>query len=167
MGGRVFSTHMHGYNMMAPFHAIFSPCYGETARPLKTAARQSPDPSPERRDMAAKRTKPLTVDSEPPDHLMPESSAWFRSIVKSYGVADEYGLLALRGAMEAFDRGNAARLILEKEGMVTVSKYGDHRSHPCIGIVKDAEKNMLAFLRAMSLDVEPTRPGPGRPPGRA
>ena len=113
-----------------------------------------------------KRTKAPTISTNAPPHLTPEARAWFDKFVKEYGVTDEAGLLLLRTAMESFDRANEARQVLSKEGITVKDKYGQHRPHPAAGIERDARKNMLAFLRALNLDVEPTKIGPGRPPGR-
>lgn len=114
----------------------------------------------------AKRQRLPIIDEKPPAHLSAEASAWFNTIVREYGVCDEAGLLMLRGAMESYDRAEEARAILAKEGLTTKDKYGQHRPHPAVGIERDARKNLLSYLRALNLDVEPTRSTPGRPPGR-
>jgi P27 family predicted phage terminase small subunit len=106
------------------------------------------------------------VDADPPEGLSDEAKAWFRKIVLEYQVEDEAGILLLRGAMEAFDRVQEARAILKANGLTVTDKYGQHRPHPAVGIERDAAKNLLAYLRALNLDVQPLRAGPGRPPRR-
>jgi P27 family predicted phage terminase small subunit len=102
----------------------------------------------------------------PPSTITPEAADWWNRIVSAYGIADESGLLMLRSAMESYDRANAAAAILAKEGLTYRDKYNQFRPHPAVGIERDARKNLLAFLRALNLDVEPLHSKPGRPPGR-
>src|SRR5690349_11405914 len=113
--------------------------------------------------------KPLRVHSTalpaPPGHLSGEAKDWWGRIVREYGISDEAGLLLLQSAMESWDRVNECRVILKKEGLTVKDKYEQHRPHPAAGIERDSRKAMLAALKDLRLDVEPLRPGPGRPPG--
>jgi P27 family predicted phage terminase small subunit len=93
-----------------------------------------------------------------------DAKRWYDTIIREYQIVDEAGLLLLRQAMAAYDRANEARRILKAEGITVKDKYGQFRPHPAAGIERDAMKNLLAYLRALNLDVEPIRPGPGRPP---
>ena len=103
---------------------------------------------------------------DPPGDLSPESAAWFVKIVREYGIADESGVLILSEAMRAYDHATEARSILKTEGLTVTDRYGQHRPHPAAGIARDMQKNFLACMKALNLDCEPVRPGPGRPPGR-
>lgn len=117
----------------------------------------------------ATKPKPLRVHSAglptPPEHLTEEAKTWWTRYCREYGINDEAGLMMLRAALEAFDRAEEARVILKKEGLVSTDKYGQRKPHPAVGIERDAKKNMLAYLKALNLDVEPIL-APGRPPGR-
>jgi phage terminase small subunit len=114
----------------------------------------------------AKRTKTASVATTAPAHLTAEAAAWFGRLASEYGIEDEAGLLMLRAAMESFDRADQARALIAKQGMTSMDKYGQRRPHPAIAIERDSRKNLLAFLKALNLDLEPLRDGPGRPPGR-
>lgn len=101
----------------------------------------------------------------PPDHLSDEAQALWTSLQNAYDLADDYGQLLLRTALEAFDRAQGARLAILREGATVPDARGALRAHPLISVERDARAAMLAALKALRIDVIPTRPGPGRPPG--
>jgi hypothetical protein len=104
--------------------------------------------------------------TDPPADLSVESADWFRRIVREYGIADESGLLILAQGMRAYDRSNEARGILKKEGLTVTDRYGQTRPHPAASVETASTRNFLACMKALNLELEPVRPGPGRPPGR-
>lgn len=79
---------------------------------------------------------------------------------------DSAGEMVLRTALEAFDRLNEARAIVQREGMiVTTAKSGAKHQHPAMQIEREARTQLLAAWKQLGLDIEP--PGPvGRPVGR-
>src|SRR4051812_30668825 len=101
------------------------------------------------------KSKPLRVVAgaypAPPGHLTKEAKDWWQRIVREYGIGDEAGLLLLEAGLTSFDRANAARLILEKEGLVVKDRYEQYRPHPAAGVERDARKCMLAFFRELNL----------------
>jgi phage terminase small subunit len=102
---------------------------------------------------------------DPPEHLTPAAAALWRTLQAAYDVGDEYGCLLLRTALEAFDRAQGAREAILREGATVPDARGAVRAHPLIAVERDARAAMLSALKLLRIDVIPTRPGPGRPPG--
>jgi len=73
-------------------------------------------------------------------------------------------MLAL--ACAALDRVESIREQIERDGEMIRTKNG-MRDHPLLRHEAVARSFVVKTLRALGLDVEPLRPGPGRPPGSA
>jgi phage terminase small subunit len=101
----------------------------------------------------------------PPEHLSPAAQTLWDALQRGYDLADDYGCLLLRTALEAFDRAQGAREAIERDGATVPDARGATRAHPLIAVERDARAAMLTALKALHIDVIPTRPGPGRPPG--
>jgi hypothetical protein len=74
-------------------------------------------------------------------------------------------LLLLETGMRAFDRCEAARALLDRDGVVVTDRWGQSKQHPAAAVERDARAGLLAALRALCLDVEPLQPRVGRPGG--
>lgn len=98
-------------------------------------------------------------------HLSTEGKRIFKALTDEYEISDVAGLRILRVAIEAFDRAQAARKVVERDGMVQRDRHGQLKAHPAVAIERDARSGFLAGLRALNLDIEPLK-GIGRPPGR-
>jgi len=116
-----------------------------------------------------------------PPHLSPEAAEIYRGIVEEFGIDDIAGRKILRIACEAFDRAQACRREIEKDGMLLedddgVQKTGalfdagrktsKRKPHPLLPIERDSRAGFLAGMKALNLDLEPLRDKPGRPPGK-
>jgi P27 family predicted phage terminase small subunit len=101
-----------------------------------------------------------------PADLTPESADWFARIVREYQVCDEPGVLHLTQALRAYDRANQARETLANEGLMVKDRLGNTRPHPAATIEVNSTRNFLSCMKALGLDMESTRPTPGRPPKR-
>jgi hypothetical protein len=55
--------------------------------------------------------------------------------------------------------------VIAAEGMIARGSKRQPRAHPLLGVERDARAAMVAALKALNLDLEPLRDGPGRPPG--
>jgi P27 family predicted phage terminase small subunit len=100
-----------------------------------------------------------------PGHLSAESAALWSQLAADYGMAgDAAGLAILTSAMEARDRMGQARKTLDKEGLTVPGDRGGTKAHPVAAIERDNRQAFLAAMKALRLDIEPTRPAPGRPP---
>ena len=84
-------------------------------------------------------------------------------IQAEYGITDTGGLVILRSACESFDRCQAAKALLDKDGPVFVDRYGQPRVHPAAAVERDNRAAMLSAIKALNLDVVTPRDGPGRP----
>lgn len=107
--------------------------------------------------MTARRAVP-----EPPAHLRPESSEWFRSVVSEFALEDHHlHLLVL--ACESLDRATQAREAIAKNGITFIDRYGQVRARPEIQIERDSRTSFARLLRELGLDVEGPSDSP-RPP---
>jgi len=75
------------------------------------------------------------------------------------------GLVLLQVALEAWDRIQAARAEVDRDGLIITDPSGRRRPHPGLQIEKDQKLVLLKAWRQLGLDIEP--PGAvGRPAGR-
>lgn len=100
-----------------------------------------------------------------PDHLSKEAKAWFSDILAEYGIEDPAGLLLLQTAMEAFDRMRGAQATIAQDGASFKDRFEQIKSHPLLATERDARSQMIQSLKALNLDLEPLKDGPGRPGG--
>jgi len=101
-----------------------------------------------------------------PSHLTAEAKKIWREILDEYDVNDAAGLRILRVALEAFDRAQAARATIDKDGMTIKDKFDQTKPHPLLAVERDSRAAFLAGLKALNLDLEPLKDRPGRPAGR-
>jgi phage terminase small subunit len=101
-----------------------------------------------------------------PGHLSAEAKLIWKELTSEYAVEDAGGLAILKTGLEAYDRATGARLAIDKEGLTIPDRFGALKPHPLLACERDARAQWLAALKAMNLDIEPLRDGPGRPPGR-
>jgi phage terminase small subunit len=101
-----------------------------------------------------------------PEHLSKESQALWKGITEEYSIDDAAGLKILQTALEALDRCQAARAEIDKVGMTVIDKFGQVKPNPLLPTERDSRAAFLAGLKALNLDLEPLKNGPGRPPGR-
>jgi P27 family predicted phage terminase small subunit len=90
---------------------------------------------------------------QPPSHLSPSAQQWWTSTVEAY-ILQEHHLRLLQLACEAWDRAQAAREELEKDGL-TVSTTQGVRAHPCVAVERDARLAVARLVRELDLDTEP------------
>src|SRR5215213_55059 len=107
--------------------------------------------------MIVKTTRPKT-----PQHLQPETRAWFDHVAAEY-VLEQHHLRLLTLACEAWDRGVAAREAIEKHGLTTEDRFGFPRPRPEVAIERDARIAFARLCRELDLDAE-ALPSSPRPP---
>ena len=100
-----------------------------------------------------------------PKGLSREAKGWWRKLVAEYAIEDEAGFLMLQTSLEAFDRMRQAQAVLKEDGLVVTDRWGQRKAHPLVTVERDSRAQMMAALKALNLDVEPLRSGPGRPSG--
>lgn len=107
----------------------------------------------------------MTTKTKAPAHLGKHGKALWEGIVRDYAIDDSAGLTLLSTACECLDRMKEAQALVKKHGAVFEDRYGGLKSNPANKIELDSRNGMLAALRALNLDLEPLRDGPGRPGG--
>ena len=103
---------------------------------------------------------------KPPVHFTSETKKIWWELLGEYTIDDTAGLHILRVALEAFDRAQAARATIDKDGMTIKDKFDQTKPHPLLPIERDSRAAFLAGLKALNLDLEPLKDRPGRPAGR-
>ncbi|MGD9890307.1 MAG: P27 family phage terminase small subunit [Dehalococcoidia bacterium] len=97
----------------------------------------------------------------PPRHLSVATRKWWAQIVADY-VLESHHLKILTLAAEAWDRGQTAREVLDREGLTFIDRFGQPKARPEVAIARDSATVYLRALRELDLDVEPpadaTRP---------
>lgn len=105
-------------------------------------------------------------EPKPPRHLSREAKRLWREIQESYVIDDKAGTLLLQTALEAFDRMREYQAQIKKDGPVILDRFEQPKAHPLLATERDSRAQMLAALKALNLDREPLRDGPGRPGGK-
>ena len=103
----------------------------------------------------------------PPTHLSTKAKRSWKELLDQWpSIGDVAGLLILQALLESFDKAQAARKQIDRDGLTVTDKFGQVKSHPLLTVERDNRAAHLAGLRALNLDVEPLRDKPGRPGGR-
>ena len=97
-----------------------------------------------------------------PDHLAPDTAAWWLSVHEDYELEPHHVRL-LTLAAEAFDRCQQAREAIAAQGMTIPTGDGGLKAHPAVAIERDARLAFARLVRELDLDVE--APSDRRPPG--
>ncbi len=105
--------------------------------------------------MATKQVKrpgaPPAVCPEPPGHLSEHSQVLWRELVPRR-VTGPARLAALTVALECLDRAEAARVVIETEGMIIVNpESGMGHVHPLIRVEKDSRGTFARVWRDLAL----------------
>jgi phage terminase small subunit len=86
-----------------------------------------------------------------PAGLSDAAGAWWRELIRSYEDWQPDELLRLGGALQAFDRWQAARAILDREGLSLVDRFGQPRVPPMVSVERDSRAACLLELRKLGL----------------
>ena len=104
--------------------------------------------------------------AQTPKTLNSEAKAIWRKLVAEYGIADEGGYQVLQVGLEAFSRMRECQKQIASDGITTVDRFGQVKSHPLLTVERDSRAQYLAALKALNLDVEPANHTIGRPGGK-
>ena len=99
----------------------------------------------------------------PPAHLRSDGADFYVRVATDYALDDPAGLALLCTAAECLDRMRAAQVSITERGELVDDRYGAPKLNPACALEKDARSGFLAAVRALNLDLEPLRDGPGRP----
>ena len=81
-----------------------------------------------------------------------EAKSWWRKITDEWELGND-ALLVLRGALEAFDRCQQARKLLEKEGLVVLDRFKQQKVHPAAAIERDSRLQMVRVCPTVADDL--------------
>lgn len=94
------------------------------------------------------------MTQKPPAHLSAKTRRWFASVCDGYELEDHH-LRLLELACETWDRCQAAREIIDREGMIYVDRFDTPRARPEVAIERDCRLAFARLVRELDLDVAP------------
>ncbi|MFO7606171.1 MAG: hypothetical protein R6W72_07725 [Desulfurivibrionaceae bacterium] len=100
-----------------------------------------------------------------PDHLSKDAGDIWRGLMDEFDLDDTAAQKILSVALEAYDRAQAARIAINRDGMVVRDKFDQIKPHPLLANERDSRAAFLAGLKALNLDLLPLENSPGRPAG--
>ncbi len=109
-------------------------------------------------------SRPFRVSSpqiDAPSHLKPATAQWWQDVVDEYGLESHHVRL-LTLAAEAWDRCQAARAVIDAEGLTFEDRFGQPKARPEVAIERDSRVGFARLLRELALDFE--EPSPTRRP---
>lgn len=89
-----------------------------------------------------------------PRHLRPATRRWWSSVVAEYELEPHHVRL-LTAAAEAWDRYQAARVVIDRDGVSYIDRFNAPRARPEVAVERDARLAFARLLRELALDVEP------------
>lgn len=101
----------------------------------------------------------MVNNTKPPGHLRPATKRWFASVLADFDL-DSHHIRLLTLAAEAWDRGQQAREIVDRDGMTFADRFGQPKARPEIAIERDSRIGFARLIRELGLDVEPPPEGP-------
>jgi phage terminase small subunit len=91
-----------------------------------------------------------------------EAQRLWRDVLTEWAL-DPAALVILDAACRALMRVRQAQRLLTRDGLVVRDRWKQIKLHPAAAIERDAKATLLRSLKALNLDLEPLRDGPGRP----
>ena len=99
------------------------------------------------------------------ENTRPEAEAEAKRIKQEYGIDDSGGENLLASFAAAYSLELNCQEQIDAEGLTIMDRFEQPKPHPLLASLRDARAQKLAALKAMNLDIEPLKAGPGRPPG--
>jgi phage terminase small subunit len=96
---------------------------------------------------------------KPPAHLQKATKLWWKTIVADFEL-ESHHLRLLQAACESWDRLQAARIVLDRDGVSYVDRFGAPRARPEVAVERDAKVSFARLVRELNLD---SAPGPDAP----
>lgn len=109
-------------------------------------------------------SSPLPPSADPLHGLGEAGRAQWQLITSQYAIDDAGGISMLREICAAVDRLAEIRRQIDEDGPIIMVR-GMPREHPGLRAELGYQAFIVKTLRALGLDVEPVRPGVGRPGG--
>ena len=98
-----------------------------------------------------------------PKHLSVQARGLFEYISETFALETQ-DYMRLRAACEAWDRLQAARRRIAKDGDYVLDRFDQLKAHPAVAVERDARVGFLRALREMGLDVLEDTTEAVRPP---
>lgn len=86
----------------------------------------------------------------PPDHLERSAQLW-NDVLEFYDLED-HQIELLRRLCEASDTADAARTMVQAEGLTVVDRFGQHKPHPAVDIERHARTSVARLMRELRLE---------------
>jgi hypothetical protein len=77
----------------------------------------------------------------------------FREMVDEYAIRDTGGLKILHAGLTAWDRAEAARDQIKKDGMLVPDRFGIQKPHGLLSAERDARAQWLQALKLLNLNI--------------
>jgi hypothetical protein len=106
-----------------------------------------------------------TTGPKPPSHLGDVAKRLWCDVTDNYQVDDPASLQVLSEACSALDRAERCRRQIDADGETYQSRGGMLRAHPLLAPEVQTRALACRLLQRLGLDLEPVRPGVGRPGG--
>jgi hypothetical protein len=87
------------------------------------------------------------------DGLSVESAAWVKNVLRIWQL-EEHHIKLLQLAAQHWDRAQAARRLIEKDGAVFLDRFLQPKPRPEVAIERDSSVVFARLLRELALDVE-------------
>ncbi|MEJ7765020.1 MAG: P27 family phage terminase small subunit [Acidimicrobiales bacterium] len=104
----------------------------------------------------------MSTSQRPPGHLSKSTKAWWSLVASDYSL-EQWQLLTLTAACEAWDRGAEAREQVTKDGLQLFDRFGQAKVHPLLAVERDCRLSFLRAVRELALEVV-DEPAEVRPP---
>ncbi len=96
----------------------------------------------------------MTSRPRAPGHLSTPARRLFTEVNTAF-VLEPHDVAVLTKALEAHDRAEQARRIIDEEGLLTTTRFGEQKANPAVQIERDSRSAFLAGMRQLRLDYEP------------
>lgn len=107
--------------------------------------------------------KPNRTGNHPPRRLGDHGQALWDRVTGEYAIEDAAGKELLTLACQALDRAENLREQIDRDGEVFTTRNGYMKEHAALRGELASRAFVAKMLLRLGLDVEPMRPGPGRP----
>lgn len=100
--------------------------------------------------------------AKPPNHLQRATRRWFASVISEFEL-EQHHVRLLTLAAESWDRCQAAREALARDGLTFVDRFGCPHARPEVAIERDSRIAFARLIRELDIEGAPA-PSPRQPP---
>jgi P27 family predicted phage terminase small subunit len=92
------------------------------------------------------------------NELSAESRLLHARLKKEWNIRDGAGGITLLTLCQCVDRLREAQQLLKRDGIVTMDRWGQIKSHPACTVEREARAGLFQALKALGLDLESLEP---------